>query len=108
MTTYEPSTDDVELLADRFDRDPRIRGVVDFIQRFRKTLATVALEALAGRLLPPGGETHVEVGQQMFDRGVFPLTDLLRETFGWTGTHRRTVTTWSDGSTHTSAWEATE
>jgi hypothetical protein len=81
----------------------------------------------AGRLLPPGGETHVEDNVEFKPVGqirggvtertyVNRSTDELAREFEAAlelgarvvSHRRRSVTTWSDGSTHTSAWEATD
>ena len=95
MAEHDPA--DVELLSGT-DRDLRWCAVSDAL------LPTQVLDALAGRLLPPGGQSEMQWGTKEGDLGILHCSrvDCSRAS---EHTHRRTEISWPDGSVYTGAWQ---
>ena len=112
MTTYEPSTEDVETVAAAIYRStlrtPDVaRLPLALIAAYGKP-ARAALMSLVGRLLPTGGETHTEWGVNLPGNLHVCLDPAACQRFT-EATHkrRRTVTTYPPGpiAEVTGRWE---
>ena len=111
VAEHDPA--DIELVARAtaaLDGDTEWADLSARDQRTYLDYAGHVLDALAGRLLPPGGQVRVELtgGQfpEDFDQDDPCWADQCPEPHEHN--IRRTVTTWPDGSQLTGAWEAVD